>query len=72
MRVEVGDIVTVKGYKEGYFKVWKFLPKGTLGLRCRLVEVLHSQSGNFEFSFIKFVKLADLRKTQKPIGKSDG
>ena len=65
IKIDVGDIVTVKGRDYGYYKVHKILPKGSHGRKCVLVEVLHSQNMDFSFALIHTFRMIDLKKELK-------
>ena len=54
--------VTVKDNNYGEFRVHKVLPAERN--KARLVQVLHSSTGDFSFALIKTFKLSDLRKIQ--------
>lgn len=63
-KITEGDIVTVKDFTYGYYKVHKILPKGSHGRKCVLVEVIHSTNMDFSFGLIRTYRMVDLRKAK--------
>jgi len=62
-KLKVGDLVTAKGYKYGYLKIKEFLPKKTG--QAQMCKVLHCNNRNFNFGFVRTIRLVDLRPFKK-------
>ena len=61
-----GDAVRVIGKTDyGTYQFSEYLPKGSEGRKCKMVEVIHFAPDAATFGFRRQVRLVDVRKKKK-------
>lgn len=71
-KIEVGDIVSVKGINYGSFIVQQILPNGYQSKKCRMVKVLHSSlfsksdKDTFQSGLVRYYRYIDVKFLRKP------